>query len=183
MITIDDNYEPHENTTFNDIVEAANAHTSWRYICCHQLLAVGRLENQYGWSFQADISVDEPSRQLSLQIKVADEVHHSAAAARKLILIAESNCNHICEINYDEELGTIRIRAQIDYTKHNGQLAEILCRICNTSKTLLGSEHLMGAVKIGGGKLRRIPMDLFSDKYDEPVSDEILHPQLQGEYR
>ena len=38
----------------------------------------------------------------------------------------------------------------------------------------------MGAVKIGGGKLRAIPMDLFGDKYDEPVSDEIVHPQLQG---
>ncbi len=180
---IGDHHQPPDRITFSEIVEAADSLTPWRriYPDPSQPRWVGRMEDRWGWSFQADLSFEESDRQLLLHIQLAEQVHRSATGVKMSILIAESCCDQTCKINYDEELGTIWIWAHTDCPRHHGHLKEMLYSLCNTFKMLLESEQLMEAVRIGGGKLRGLPIDLFSEKYDELVSEEIVHPRLQGE--
>ncbi|GEM_PF-5231660 len=175
--------EPPDNITFKDIVETVSDYTPWRRIYPDPFHPkyVGRLEDRWGWSFQADLSFEESDRQLLLQIMLADKVHRNAADVWELILIAESYCDQACNINYDEELGTLWIWAQIDCTRCNGHFKKTMYSFCSTFKMLLESEQLMKAIKIGGGQLRGVPIDLFSEKYNELISGDIIHPQLQGE--
>ena len=155
--------------TFGKIIEAADARTCWR--CIYRLrlkpLAVGRIEDRRGLSFQADLTFAETGNRLLLLGQLAKEVRRRQGHVPELVRKSKSSAPPDCGILWDEGLGTIRLRAAITCPDWHEGLPGPLQSLCCAFKEMLENTYLRLAVTAGGGKLCGIPIDLFTNpKYD-----------------
>ena len=164
-----DNRALPDGITFSEIVEAADAFTRWRpiYPDLFRPRFVGRLEDWGGWSFPAEIGYEVADGSLLLQTWLAKGVHSRAGEVRKLLDEADASSPGCTAINWDPELGTLRIRARGDRLRQRKQLHSFLRSLTRGLMVLLNDENLRLAIEIGGGQLMAVPIDLFDPKYDD----------------
>ena len=170
MTEIDDNHEESpDRITFSQIVRAAYTFTPWRriYPDPSRPRFVGRLEDRRGWSFPTEISYEAADGSLLFETWLAKGVRSPAGEVRKLLHEADASSPGCTGINWDPELGTLRIRAQDDRLRQRRQLHNFLCSLSWGLMHLVNDEDLRLAVEIGGGELIGVPVDLFDPKYDE----------------
>lgn len=166
---VDGDHDPYVPVTFRRIIKAANTYTCWRFIRLDpiRLVAMGRMEDRWGLSFQADLSFEEFDNRLFLLVKIAEKVRSRGVDVKKLVLAVICSKGSASSVNWNEEFGTICISTRAPCPGRRDDLLEPMKSFCTPVKNLLENTYIRQAVRIGEGRLCGIPIDLFSQKYNE----------------